>query len=68
MAKTQPGQIALARFRKLLYGDHPYGDVLPTEETVNKLTIADAKKFYVGNYGASRARLYVAGKSDAGWR
>ncbi len=37
VAKTQPGQIALARFRKLMYGDHPYGDVLPTEETVTKL-------------------------------
>jgi zinc protease len=65
VAKTQPGQIALARFRKLMYGNHPYGDVLPTEETVNKLTIADAKKFYAANYGAARAHLYVAGKFDA---
>jgi zinc protease len=65
VAKTQPGQIALARFRKLMYGDHPYGDVLPTEETVTKLTIADTKKFYVANYGAARAHLYVAGKFDA---
>src|SRR5882724_7580320 len=65
VAKTQPGQIALARFRKLMYGNHPYGDVLPTEETVNKLTIADAKKFYTSNYGAARAHLYVAGKFDA---
>jgi zinc protease len=65
VAKTQAGQIALARFRKLMYGDHPYGDVLPTEETVNKLTIADAKKFYATNYGAARAHLYVAGKFDA---
>jgi zinc protease len=64
VAKTQPGQIALARFRKLMYGNHPYGDVLPTEETVNRLTIADAKKFYAGNYGAARAHLYVAGKFD----
>jgi zinc protease len=64
VAKTQPGQIALARFRKLMYGNHPYGDVLPTEETVNKLTIADAKKFYAANYGAARAHLYVAGKFD----
>jgi zinc protease len=64
VAKTQPGQIALARFRKLLYGDHPYGDVLPTEETVNKLTIADAKKFYADNYGAGRTHVYVAGKFD----
>ena len=65
VAKSQPGQIALARFRKLMYGDHPYGDTLPTEETVNKMTIADAKKFYAENYGALRAHLYVAGKFDA---
>ena len=65
VAKSQPGQIALARFRKLLYGDHPYGQVLPTEETVNKLTIEDSKRFYAANYGAARARLYVAGKFDA---
>jgi zinc protease len=64
VAKSQPGQIALARFRKLMYGDHPYGTILPTEEAVNKMTIADAKKFYADNYGAGRAHLYVAGKFD----
>jgi zinc protease len=65
VAKSQPGQIALARFRKLLYGEHPYGDILATEETVNKLTIEDSRKFYTANYGAGRAHLYVAGKFDA---
>jgi len=64
VAKSQPGQIALVRFRKLMYGDHPYGTILPTEETVNKMTIADAKKFYADNYGAGRSHLYVAGKFD----
>jgi zinc protease len=64
VAKSQPGTIALARFRKLLYGEHPYGDILATEETINKLTIADAKKFYAANYAAARAHLYVAGKFD----
>jgi zinc protease len=64
LAKSQPGQIALARFRKLLYGDHPYGDILPTEETLNKLSIDDVKKFYAANYGAARTHLYVAGKFD----
>jgi len=64
VAKSQPGQIALARFRKLLYGDHPYGDVLPTEESINKITIEDAKKFYASNFGAARSHLYVAGKFD----
>jgi len=64
VAKSQPGQMALARFRKLMYGDHPYGDVLPTEESIHKMSIEDAKKFYAANYGAGRAHLYVAGKFD----
>jgi zinc protease len=66
VAKTRPGQIALARFRKLMYGDHPYGDVLPTEESLGKMTIEDTRKFYGENYGAERAHLYVAGKFDVG--
>jgi zinc protease len=65
VAKTQPAQIALARFRKLMYGDHPYGEVLPTEASINGLTIDDAHKFYAANFGAARAHLYVAGKFDA---
>ena len=60
VAKTQPGQIALARFRKLMYGDHPYGDVLPTEETVNKLTIADAQEILCGELWRG-ARAFVCG-------
>ena len=64
IAKSRPGQIALARFRKLLYGDHPYGEILPSEESLKKMTIEDARKFYAGNYGADRAHLYVAGKFD----
>ena len=64
IAKSQPGQIALARFRKILYGDHPYGDILPTEESINKITIVAAKLFYAENFGAGRAHLYVAGKFD----
>ena len=65
VAKSRPGQIALVRFRKLVYGVHPYGEVLPTEESINQLTIEDAKKFYAANYGALRAHLYVAGKFDS---
>jgi len=64
VAKSRPGQIALARFRKLLYGDHPYGEILPTEASLNKISIDDARKFYATNYGAERAHLYVAGKFD----
>jgi predicted Zn-dependent peptidase len=65
VAKSQPGQIALVRFRKLMYGDHPYGVVLPSEESIKQTTIDDVRKFFAGNYGAGRAYLYVAGRFDA---
>ena len=65
VAKTQPGRIATARFHKLLYGEHPYGTILPTEEGIGMMTIEAVKKFYAANYGAQRAHLYVAGKFDA---
>lgn len=64
LQNSQPQTIALVRFRKILYGDHPYAIVVPTEADIKKLTIQDAKDFYTGNFGAQRAHLYVAGKFD----
>jgi zinc protease len=61
---SQPQAIADIRFRKLLYGDHPYGTVLPTEDDVKKLTLQDVKDYYSSNFGAQRSHLYVAGKFD----
>jgi zinc protease len=66
LQNSQPQTIALVRFRKILYGDHPYAVVVPTEADIKKLTIQDVKDFYAGNFGAQRAHLYVAGKFDAG--
>ena len=63
--KSVPQSIALMRFRKLLYGDHPYGTVFATEESIQKSTIADVKKYYDTNFGAQRAHLYVAGRFDS---
>jgi len=65
LQNSQPQTIALVRFRKILYGDHPYAIVVPTEADIKKLTIQDVKDFYAGNFGAQRAHLYVAGKFDA---
>jgi predicted Zn-dependent peptidase len=61
---SQPQTIAEIRFRKILYGDHPYGTVLPTEDDVKKLTLQDVKDYYIANFGAQRAHIYVAGKFD----
>jgi len=61
---SQPQTIADIRFRKLLYGEHPYGTVLPAEDDVKKLTLEDVKKYYSSHFGAQRSHLYVAGKFD----
>jgi zinc protease len=65
LQNSQPQTIAVVRFRKILYGDHPYAIVVPTEADIKKLTLQDVKDFYAGNFGAQRAHLYVAGKFDA---
>lgn len=64
IGKTQPGLLALERFRRALYGDHPYGRVFATEAMVTKYTAGDARKFYAANFGAARTHVYVAGKFD----
>ena len=64
VSKTQPQNLAMEEFRRLLYPDHPFGRVFPTQENLEKLTIADAQKFYKENFGAQRAAIYIAGKFD----
>ncbi len=65
VSKTRPRQMAVAEFRKALYGDHPYGRMLPTEEQLSAYSIDDAQGFYAENFGAQRAHVYVAGVFDA---
>lgn len=64
VSKTQPQQMAVAEFRKALYGDHPYGRLLPTEEQLSGYSIEDARDFYHSNFGAQRSHVYVAGVFD----
>jgi predicted Zn-dependent peptidase len=65
IAKTQPQQMATAAFRKALYGDHPYGRMLPDEAQLSSYSIDDVQGFYDDNFGARRTRVYVAGVFDA---
>lgn len=65
IAKSQPGPVANEVFSKLLYPNHPYGRLYPTEEMIKSFTIEDVRKFYNANFGAARTRLYVAGQFDA---
>ncbi|HEX5854938.1 MAG TPA: pitrilysin family protein [Thermoanaerobaculia bacterium] len=65
IAKSQPQQMASEKFRALLYGDHPYGRLFPTDEILKGFTIEQVRAFYEANFGAARAHLYAAGKFDA---
>jgi predicted Zn-dependent peptidase len=56
--------VALQKFRAVLYGDHPYGRVFPTNEMIQGYTLDQIRQFYTSTYGAARARLYVVGNFD----
>lgn len=64
IALSQPQPMAQQKFRAVLYGDHPYGRLFPTEAMIQAYTIADVRGFYDKNYGAARAHLYVVGRFD----
>ncbi len=65
ISKSSPQAIAQEKFAQLLYGEHPYGRVFPTEAMLKGYTLAQVQSFYRDHYGAARARLYVAGVFDA---
>ncbi|MEJ2523382.1 MAG: pitrilysin family protein [Gammaproteobacteria bacterium] len=62
--KQQPQALASQAYSKLLYGDHPFAGEWPTEAQLAAYTIEDVRDFYEGNFGAQRARIYVAGVFD----
>ena len=65
IARSRPQTMANERFRKVLYGDHPYSNILPTDAVLKALTLDEVKKYYNDNFGAERTDLYVAGKFDS---
>ena len=65
VALSQPQQLAVQKFRAVLYGDHPYGRIFPTEEMIKGYTLDQVRQFYGTTYGAGRSRIYVVGRFDA---
>ncbi len=64
ITKSTPDSITLERFRQLLYPDHPYGRLFPTEAMIESYTIDSIRKFYGDNFGAARAHVYVCGQFE----
>jgi predicted Zn-dependent peptidase len=59
---SNPGSQANEAFAKVLYSNHPYGRLYPTEAMLQSYTIDDVRGFYKANFGAQRTHIYVAGK------
>lgn len=64
VARTQPGVIAQEKFRSIIYANHPYGSIMPTEENLKSYTLEQVNAFYNENFGAARTHLYVVGQFD----
>ncbi|MDP2326705.1 MAG: pitrilysin family protein [Dehalococcoidia bacterium] len=65
MATAQPSWLAHTAMRKALFGDQPYGRVMPTSEMLDSFTTARAAEFWARTTGARRAHLLLAGRFAA---
>jgi zinc protease len=59
--RTQPGFLASERLRKVLFGDHPYAIVAPTEAQVGEYQLPQIKKVYQEFYTPENALLVMVG-------
>jgi predicted Zn-dependent peptidase len=62
--KSVPQNQANEKFRSIIYKDHPYGKLFPTEQMIDSYTIEKLKQFYDKNIGARRTVVYAVGKFD----
>ena len=65
LERTQPGFVASARLRKVLFGAHPYGEVSPSEEQVAAYKREDLQVIYREFYTPENGLLLLVGDFDA---
>jgi len=59
--RTTPGFLASDRFRRVLFGEHPYAIVAPTEEQVAEYRREQLEDYYRRHYAAANALLIAVG-------
>jgi predicted Zn-dependent peptidase len=64
VARADPQSLADEALAKLVFGDHPFGRVLPADGQLAGYGIAKLRDFYDRNFGARRTHVYVAGRYD----
>lgn len=59
--RTTPNFLASERFRRVLFGDHPYAVVAPSEAQLESYKVENLAAFYRQNYVPSTALLIAVG-------
>jgi zinc protease len=59
--RTTPGFLASERFRRVLFGAHPYGTISPTEKQVEGFRLEQLTDFYGNYYRPGNALLVMVG-------
>jgi zinc protease len=62
--RADPGFLVNERFQKAVFGNHPYGFVVPDEKSISSLTPADLRAFTGKYYIPNAADLIVVGDID----
>ena len=62
--RADPNFLANERFQKAVFGNHPYGFVVPDEKSISALTQADLRAFVTKFYIPNAAHLVVVGDID----
>jgi zinc protease len=64
LERTQPGFLAGERLRKVLFGEHPYAEVSPSESQVAAYRISDLQAIYRQSYTPENGLLLLVGDFD----
>lgn len=64
VAMSTPSAIANQAFYKEIFGNHPYGQLYPTETSLTEITDKDVASFLKTNLVPNRSHLYVSGVFD----
>ena len=62
--RANPAFLVNERFQKAVFGNHPYGFVVPDEKSISSLTRADLKAFVTKYYIPNASHLIVVGDID----
>jgi zinc protease len=65
LERTDPGFLASERLRKVLFGEHPYGQVSPSEEQVAAYQREDLQTLYRQFYTPGNGLLLLVGDFDS---